>query len=121
VASGENGLPPRHVLRDHFLQLSILVAEVFDFVARGFPNRVARQLFLARFEEILAPAVIEIWRRCLLGGTARRCPARRAGLEHDADLLLRCELPPSPAADLTHGRLAGLLLRSRHLDTLLGA
>ncbi len=34
---------------------------------------------------------------------------------------LRCELPACPAADLTHGRFGGLLLRSGHLDTFLGA
>jgi len=40
-------------LRHHLLQLSVLVAEIFDFVAAGFPNRVAGQLLLARLEESL--------------------------------------------------------------------
>ena len=108
-------------LGDHLLQLSVLVAQVFDFVARGFAKRIARQLLLAGLKEILAPAVVEIRRDALSAAEFRHALLTAQTLEHDADLFLRCELPACPAANLSHGRFAGLLLRSGHLDTLLGA
>ncbi len=52
-------------LGDHFLQLSVLSPELLDFVAGGFPDRVSYQLLLARLQEVLAPAVVEVGRDAL--------------------------------------------------------
>jgi len=41
-------------------------------------------------------------------------------VEHDPDLLLGGELPPGPAADLTHCRFGRLLLLPCHVETLPG-
>jgi hypothetical protein len=37
-------------LGNDFLQLSVLASQILDFVAGGFPDRVASKLLLARFE-----------------------------------------------------------------------
>ena len=42
------------------LQLSVLRAQVRDLIAGGFANRIPGALLLASFEEVLAPAVVEI-------------------------------------------------------------
>ncbi len=47
-------------LGDDFLEFLILGAQVFDFVAGRFADCVPCELLLARFEEILAPAVVEV-------------------------------------------------------------
>ncbi len=47
-------------LGDDFLELSVLGPQFLDFVAGGFAHGVSRELLLARFEEVLAPAIIEV-------------------------------------------------------------
>ena len=47
-------------LGDNFFELPVLASQVFDFVTGGFSNRVARELVLARFEKVFAPAVVEV-------------------------------------------------------------
>ncbi len=44
-------------LGDDFLQLVVLAAQILDFVAGGFANRVASKLFLPGFEKVLASSV----------------------------------------------------------------
>jgi len=42
------------------LEVSVFLFEIDYFISAGFANRVARQSFLTRFQEVLAPAVVEI-------------------------------------------------------------
>ena len=55
----ENAVLEGH-LGDDLLELPVLVSEIFDFVCRRFPDRIARQLLLPRLEEVLAPSVVEV-------------------------------------------------------------
>ncbi len=55
----ENTVVERDLGND-LLQLAVLGPEILDFIARRFTNRVACQLLLAGFEEVLAPAVIQV-------------------------------------------------------------
>ena len=47
-------------LRYDLLEFAVLGAKVLDLIARRFANGVARELLLARFEEVLAPAVVQV-------------------------------------------------------------
>ena len=47
-------------LSDDFLEFSVLRAQVRDLIVGGFANHIPRELFLASFEEVLAPAVVEV-------------------------------------------------------------
>tara|TARA_Y100000815_G_C12958001_1_gene355545 strand:- start:250 stop:513 length:264 start_codon:yes stop_codon:yes gene_type:complete len=42
------------------LEVSVFLFEIDYFISAGFANRVARQPFPTRFQEVLAPAVVEI-------------------------------------------------------------
>ena len=42
------------------LEVSVFLFEIDYFIGAGFANRVARQPFPTRFQEVLAPAVVEI-------------------------------------------------------------
>ena len=78
------------------------------------------QLLLARLQEVLAPAVIQVRRDALSAASLRDALFTAQSLEHDPDLLFRCELPTRPATDLTHYRFGGLLLLGGHVETLPG-
>jgi hypothetical protein len=60
----EHPVLERH-LGHHFLQLMVLRAQLLDFVAGRFADRVPGQLLLARFEEVFAPSVIKVSRDAL--------------------------------------------------------
>ena len=94
--------------------------QVFDFVAGGFTNRVAGQLLLARFEEILAPSVVEVRRDAFSPAEFRDALLASESFEDNTDLLFSRELPSASPTDLSHRGFSGLLLLARHLDTLLG-
>ena len=47
-------------LRDDFFEFPVLASQILDFVTRGFPDRVSRQLLLPRLEKVLAPSVVEV-------------------------------------------------------------
>ena len=99
----------------------VLASQVFDFVTGGFADRVACQLLLARFEKILAPAVVEVRGNAFSDDRSRRNALLASQpFEHDADLLFGRELPSGSATNLSHCRFACLLLLVRHIDTLLG-
>ena len=51
-----------HHLGDDFFEFSVLASQIFDFVTGRFSDGVAGQLLLARFEKVLAPAVVEVGR-----------------------------------------------------------
>ena len=42
------------------LEVSVFLFEIDYFISAGFANRVARQAFPTRFQEVLASAVVEI-------------------------------------------------------------
>ena len=107
-------------LGHHLLQLTVFRAQLLDFVAGGFPSRIPGQLLLAGFQEVLAPAVVEVCCDALSAAEFRDALLTPQPLENDPDLLLRCEFPAGTAADLTHCRFGGLLLVSGHVETLLG-
>jgi len=107
-------------LRHDLLQLAVLRAEFLDFVTGRLPTRVSSQLLLASLEEVLAPAVLQVGRDALSAAQLRDTLLSAQPLEHDPDLLLRSELSTGPTADLTNCGFRGLLLRSRHMETLLG-
>ncbi len=54
--------PDAPVDADDLVQLAVLGSQLFHFVARGLTDRIASQLLLAGFEEVLAPAVVQIRR-----------------------------------------------------------
>jgi hypothetical protein len=103
-----------------FSQFPILASQVFDFVARGFSDRVARQLFLARFEKVLAPSVVEVGSDPFSATQVGDALLAPQTFEEDPDLLFGRELPSTPPTDLSRRRFSGLLLLVRHLDTHLG-
>jgi hypothetical protein len=107
-------------LGDDLLQLSVLAAQVFDFVTGGFPGRVASQLLLARFEKVLAPALVEVRGDAFSTAQVGDTLLASESFEHDADLLFRGKLPSASPTDLSHRRFSGLLLLVRHVETLLG-
>jgi hypothetical protein len=76
---------------------------------------------LARLEEILAPAVIEVGGDAFSATEFGHALLTAQAFENDADLLFGRELPAGPAADLSYCRFSRLLLPPRHLETLLGA
>ncbi|MBJ17858.1 MAG: hypothetical protein CL933_00405 [Deltaproteobacteria bacterium] len=107
-------------LGHNLLQLSVLRVQVRDLIAGGLANRIPRELFLAAFEEILAPAVVKVRGDALTPTQVRDALLASKSFEHDADLFLGRERPSAPPTDLSHRRFSGLLLLDRYLDTLLG-
>ena len=122
----------RH-LGNHFLELPVLRAKIFDLVAGRFAELVARQLLLARFEEVFAPAVVQVGRDALASAqlrdalltpqTSRTIRIFSSGTNRDEQGRTgtnRGELPPWSTSNLPHDGLCGLLLPRSHFDTLLG-
>ena len=97
---------------DDLLELPVLGPQLFDFVAGGLPDGVSCQLLLARLQEVLAPALVEVGGDALATAQLGDALLAAKALEHDADLLLGCELPAGPTTDLPHGGFGRLLLRS---------
>ncbi len=61
-------------LGDDFLELPVLGPQLLDFVTGGFAHGVARELFLARFEKVLAPAIVEVGGNALAAARRARPP-----------------------------------------------
>jgi hypothetical protein len=105
-------------LGHHLLQLSVLRPQFLDLVAARLSNGIPRQLLLAGFEKVLAPAVVEVRRDALSAAQLGDALLTAQALEYDPDLLFRGKLPAGPAADLTYRRIRGfsrtLLSRSPH-------
>ncbi len=105
-------------LGDDFFEFSILGPQILDFVASGFADSVACELLLTRFQEILAPALVEVGGNALAAAQFGNTLLTSQPFEDNPNLLLRRELPPGLAADLSYCRFCGLFLRSSHLETL---
>jgi hypothetical protein len=86
--------------------------------ARGSTG-VSRELLLARFEEVLAPAIIEVGGNSLATAQFGDALLTAQPFEDDPHLLLGSKLPAGAAANLPHCCFGGLLLL-RHIETLLG-
>ena len=106
-------------LSNDFLELPVLASQIFDFVAGRFSDRVASQLLLARFEKVLAPAVVEVRSDAFSATQAGDALLASQPFEYDADLLFGRELSSGAAPDLAHRRFGGLLLLG-HIETLHG-
>ncbi len=76
--------------------------------------------FLARFEEVLAPAIVEVGGNAFAAAQLGDALLTPQPFENDPDLFLRSELPASTATDLPYCRFCRLLLRSCHFETLPG-
>jgi hypothetical protein len=112
----------RH-LGNHFLELPVLRAKIFDLVAGRFAELVARQLLLASFEEVFAPAVVQVGRDALASAQLRDAlltPQTSRTIRIFSSGTNRGELPPCSTSNLPHDGLCGLLLPRSHFDTLLG-
>jgi hypothetical protein len=103
-----------------FLELPILRAQSLHFVAGRFANGVTSQLLLARFEKVLAPAVVEVRGDAFTTTQFRDTLLASKALEHNADLLLGGELATRAATDLANCGFSGLLAFLAHVETLLG-
>jgi hypothetical protein len=106
-------------LGDDLLQLTVLGVQIFDLVTGGLTNRVAGQALLARLEEVLALAVVQVGGDALSPAKLRDALLTTKSFKNDPDLLLRRELPSGSPADLTNCGLSRLLLLG-HIETLLG-
>jgi len=107
-------------LGNDFLELPVLSPQILDFVAGGFAHGVSRELLLARFEEVLTPAIVEVRGNSLTTAQFRDALLTPKAFEDNPHLLLGRELPAGAAANLPHCCFGGLLLL-RHIETHLGA
>jgi hypothetical protein len=80
----------------------LLGQKIFDFVPGGFANSVSCELLLTRFEEFLAPAIVEIGGYPLAAAQFGNALFAAQTLEDDPDLLLRSKLPAGATTDLSH-------------------
>src|SRR5262249_34073632 len=69
------------------------------------PRRVPEQPLLPRFEEFLAPAVVQVGRKPLAAAQLRHAFLAPQPLQDNADLLLGGEPAPRPPVDLPHDLL----------------
>src|SRR3981081_1884064 len=76
-------------LGQRLLELARLCPQSFHLVGGGLTGRVAGETPLARFQELLRPAVIHALRNTFFARRARRCWSRRATLPGQHESYLR--------------------------------
>jgi hypothetical protein len=103
---------------NHFLQIACLTAQVFDLGRCRCARRVARQTFLASFEELLGPAVVEALCDALSPTQLGNAVFALQTVQHDPDLLFRRVLLAGRSADVFDDFLEMALTSSRFLSHL---
>ncbi len=95
----------------HLLQGGCLTPQVFDFIRRCSPHRVAGQPFLAGFKEVLRPTVIEVLDDPFAAAELGDALLAAQALQHDADLIFCRKMSPRRPANVLHDLFRRLSIR----------
>jgi hypothetical protein len=85
-----------------FFELARLDTESFNFIGTCFACGIASEPFLARFEEFLRPAIVEVLSDTFLAAQLRNRLFSAQTFQYDADLLFRRKLAPRCAANIPY-------------------
>src|SRR5918997_3268785 len=99
-------------VRHDLLQGTGPSAQGSDLIGGRLPSRVSRQALLAGLQELLGPAVVQVLADALTPAQLGDAVLAAQTLQHDADLLLRRELPACGTPDVAHDLLGRFLGRS---------
>jgi hypothetical protein len=102
----------------HLLQGRCLTPQVFDFVRRRRPRRIAGQPFLAGLEEVLRPTIIEVLDDAFAAAELGDAVLAAQAIQHDADLILRRKMSPGCPANALHDLFRRRSLRPGSLSHL---
>ena len=75
-------------LSDGLLQITVLALDIPDFAGIGFACGITRQALLARFQEILAPAIVEIGVDAFVATLLGDRTLTALAIEYDTNFLL---------------------------------
>ena len=89
-------------------ELARFGAQCLHLVRGCFPCRVTGEPFLAGFEELLGPTIVEVLGNALLAAQLGNAGLAAQAFEHDADLVLGRELAPGGSADISDGLLGAV-------------
>src|SRR5262249_21735912 len=95
----------QHRLGQRLLEPRILLPQPLHLGCRRLPRRVPEQPLLPSFEELLAPAVVQVGRGPLAATPLRHALLAPQPLQDHADLLLGGEPSPRPPVHLPHDLL----------------
>ena len=82
-----------HQLGQQFLELMALRPQPFDLVAGRFTRGIAGQPLLARLQEVLGPAIVEVLVDPFLAAQLGHAVLAAQARDHDPDLVLSREVP----------------------------
>ena len=100
------------------LQRVGFATQVLDLVRSGCPGRIARQPLLARLEEVLRPAVIQVLDDPLAPAQLGDALLAAQALQNDADLVFGTEVPSRRTTDVPYDLLCRRFCRAGFLSHL---